>query len=338
MKRWVPVFAATLLMAVLLNPCSPQAATSAADFYKGKIVTMVVTGPPGSGNDLFGRLAAVSLSEITGAKIAVENKTAAGGLVAQNSFYQTAKPDGLTILCEATGRLWPGWLMEEKGINYDITKFEYLSGVRGGPWVLGVSPKGSVNTVDLLKKGKNLKIPSSTSTSIISLAAMGVSEALSLDAKLVIGITSDAAYLAIQQGEAHFMVRNYDNMIRSIQQGQMKALLQLGDERDPSIPDLPTLAELTKLSDHQAKLMDVIFPEAKIFLLPPGTPKDRVQFLDDSIRKMLSNADFQKTIKEKYGAWLGVYTAADSKKNIQYLSAHKNDIKLYTPLITKYVK
>ena len=123
-----------------------------------------------------------------------------------------------------------------------------------------------------------------------------------------------------------------------LQQGQIKPLLQLGDERDPLVPDLPTLGEVTKLSDYQKKLVDVLFPEAKIFLLPPGTPKDRVQFLDDSIKKMLNSADFQKKAKETFGVWLGAYPAAESKKNIEYLSAHKDDIKLYTPLITKYVK
>ena len=167
---------------------------------------------------------------------------------------------------------------------------------------------------------------------------MGVSETLSLDAKIVIGITSDAAYLAIQQGEAHFMVRNYDSMMRALQQGQMKPLLQLGDQRDPLVPDLPTLGELTPLSDYQKKLVGVLFPEAKIFLLPPGTPKDRVQFLDDCIKKMLNSPDFQKKAKENFGVWLGAYPSAESKKKIEYLSAHKDDIKLYTPLITKYVK
>ena len=348
MKRWLIASTVAFSMLILLSPWSepgnPQAASpaapsaNAADFYKGKIVTIVVTGPPGSVNDIYARTAAIFLPELTGAKVAVENKTAAGGLVAQNNFFQVVKPDGLTILCEATGRLWPGWLMGEKGINYDITKFEYLSGVQGGPWILGVSPKGSVNTVELLRKGKNLKVPSSTSTSIITLAAMGVSEALSLDAKIVIGITSDAAYLAIQQGEAHFMVRNYDSMMRALQQGQMKPLLQLGDQRDPLVPDLPTLGELTPLSDYQKKLVGVLFPEAKIFLLPPGTPKDRVQFLDDCIKKMLNSPDFQKKAKENFGVWLGAYPSAESKKKIEYLSAHKDDIKLYTPLITKYVK
>jgi tripartite-type tricarboxylate transporter receptor subunit TctC len=340
-KRLLSILVFSLFLGSLVPTPAASAASSAsttADFYKGKIVTIVVTAPPGSTNDIFARLSTDYLSKLTGAKIAVENKTAAGGMVAQNEFFQIVKPDGLTLLCEATGRLWPGWLMGEKGINYDITKFEYLSGLKGGPYLLGVSPKGPYGTVELLKKGKDLKVPTSTPGSILSLAAEAVSEALSLDAKLVIGVASDSAYLALQQGEAHFMVRSYDSAIKYQKQGSFKPLLQVEEQRDPLVPDLPTLGEVTKLSDYHKKLVNVLFDEAKIFVAPPGTPKDRVKFWDDSITKMLKDSDFQNKIKDNFGAWFGAYSAADSQMKVAYLATHKDDIKLYTPLTTKYVK
>jgi tripartite-type tricarboxylate transporter receptor subunit TctC len=338
-KLLAVIFSLFFFAALTLVPVSAAPAPSAADFYKGKIVTILLTAPAGSTNDIFARLAVPYLSELTGAKIAVENKTAAGGMVAQNEFFQVVKPDGLTIMCEATGRLWPGWLMGEKGINYDINKFEYMSGLKGGPYLLGVSPKGPYGTIELLKKGKNLKVPTSTPGSILSLAAEAVAEALSLDVKLVIGVPSDAAYLALQQGEAHFMVRSFDSAIKFQKQGSFKPLLQVEDQRDPLVPDLPTLGEVTALSDYHKKLVNVLFAEAKIFLAPPGTPKDRVQFWDDCITKLLKNTDFQNKIKENFGGvWFGAYTSAECKKKVAYLSAHKEDIKLYTPLVSKYIK
>jgi len=135
MKEWFALSMVALSVVILLSPCNPWAASpTAADFYKGKIVTIVVTGPPGSVNDIYGRVAALYLSEIIGAKVAVENKTAAGGLVAQNNFFQVVKPDGLTILCEATGRLWPGWLMGEKAsimTSPNLSTFPVFKGGHG---------------------------------------------------------------------------------------------------------------------------------------------------------------------------------------------------------------
>jgi tripartite-type tricarboxylate transporter receptor subunit TctC len=329
--------AATTSAAASSSEAAPSN-SAVKDFYKDKIVTILVTSPAGSTNDIYARLAAPYLQELTGAKIAVENKTAGGGLVAQNDFFKVTKPDGLTIMLEATGRLWPGYLMQEKGIEYDITKFEYMAGIKGGPYILGVSPKGQYNSLDLLKKGKSLKVPTSTSTSVISLAAMGVSEALNLDAKLVIGVTSDAAYLTIQQGEGQFMVRSFDSTIRYEQQGIIKPLAQLGDKRDPLCPDLPTIGEVTTLNDNQKKLMGVLFPEAKVFLAPPGTPKDRVQYWDDAITKMTSNPEFQNKMKDQFGIWFGSYPAKDTVDQITYLSKNIDDFKLYSPLIKKYVQ
>jgi tripartite-type tricarboxylate transporter receptor subunit TctC len=228
--------------------------------------------------------------------------------------------------------------MDEKGIEYDISKFQYMSGVKGGPYILGVSPKGQYNTLDLLRKGKGLKIPTSTPTSIITLAAMGATEALKLDAQVITGFTSDAAYLAIQQNEAHFMVRPFDAMTRQQQQGIFKGVVQLGDQRDPLAPDVPTIAESTTLSADQKKLLDVLFPEAKLFIASPDTPKDRVQFWEECITKMLNNPDYQNKMKAQFGTWFGAYPAPEVQKQITYLSGHKDDLKLYTPLIKKYVQ
>ena len=50
MKRWFIVFIVAFSMVILLSPCTPQAAsptaaTTKADFYKDKIVTIVVYRP-----------------------------------------------------------------------------------------------------------------------------------------------------------------------------------------------------------------------------------------------------------------------------------------------------
>jgi tripartite-type tricarboxylate transporter receptor subunit TctC len=343
MKRRFMVFVVALSMVILLSPCTPQAASptesSKADFYKDKIVTIVCTAAPGTVNDFYSRLAADYLSKLTGAKIAVENKTAAGGLVARNNFFKVDKPDGLTIMQESTGRLWPGWLTgAEEGVNYDIAKFEYMSGIKGGPFSLGINPKGSYGTIELLKKGKNLRVPSSNATSILSLAAIGVAEALSLDAKLVVGIGNDPAYLSLQQGEAQFMVRNYDNMIGYIKQGVIKPLAQLSEKRDPLLPDVPTIYEVAKLSDTQKRLIAVISPEARIWMLPPGTPKDRVKFWDDALTKMLNDSDFQKKVAGFTGVWFGAYSASEANKELAHLMKERKDFELYKPLMTKYVQ
>jgi tripartite-type tricarboxylate transporter receptor subunit TctC len=213
-----------------------------------------------------------------------------------------------------------------------------MSGTKGGPYLLGVSPKGQYTSLDLLKKGKDLKIPTSTASSILSLAAIQGVDSLNLDAKLVIGFASDAAYLALQQNEAHVMVRSYDSAIKYQGQGQFKPLLQLADKRDELLPDIPTVGEVTTLSDNQKKLLGCLFPEAKIFIAPPGTPKDRVQAWDNAITKVISNPEFQKKIKDQFAAWFGTYSSKEALDELAYLSKNKADFQLYNPLIKKYIQ
>jgi len=338
MKAKFLVFVAILALGIMSSPYVSQAA-SQADFFKNRIVTIECTSPPGSVNDFYSRLLANYMSKMTGAKIAVENKTAAGGLVARNSFYRIAKPDGLTILQESTGRLWPGYLTgAEKGVEYDISKFEYLPGIKGGPFLLAVSPKGRYGTIELLKNGKNLKVPSSNSTSILTLAAIGVAETMSLDAAVVTGLSNDDAYLSLQQGEAHFMVRNYDNMIGFQHKGVVIPLMQLAEKRDPLCADVPTIYEIMSLSEQQKRLIRVISPEARIWMLPPGTPQDIVQFWDDAIMQVLNNNDFQKQVAGFTGVWFGAYISSEGKKELASLMANQDDFKLYDPLVKKYVR
>jgi tripartite-type tricarboxylate transporter receptor subunit TctC len=69
--RILPILLFSLFIASLVPTSAASAAPAAADFYKDKVVTIVVTGPPGSVNDIYGRLAAIYLSEITGARVGV---------------------------------------------------------------------------------------------------------------------------------------------------------------------------------------------------------------------------------------------------------------------------
>jgi tripartite-type tricarboxylate transporter receptor subunit TctC len=78
-------------------------AQAAADFYKGKTITLVEGFGAGSDFDVQARTIAPFLRKVTGANvIAVDNKAGAAGTIARN-FLFTAKPDGLTIMLDHVG-------------------------------------------------------------------------------------------------------------------------------------------------------------------------------------------------------------------------------------------
>src|SRR6185312_13183375 len=74
-------------------------AASVADFYRGKVITLIVGYGPGGGFDVIGRLVARHLSQhMPGAPaVVVQNMTGAGSLVAANYIYNVAPKDGTQI-------------------------------------------------------------------------------------------------------------------------------------------------------------------------------------------------------------------------------------------------
>src|ERR1700724_2913171 len=83
------------LVASLAAPRVVRAET-AADFYRGKTVRILVGSPPGGGYDIYARLVAPALAAKLGATVLVENKDGNGGLAALATLL-TGPGGGVTL-------------------------------------------------------------------------------------------------------------------------------------------------------------------------------------------------------------------------------------------------
>lgn len=192
-------------MAMILMACAPSTASAAeaADFYKGKTIKMLVGFAPGNNVDLGTRIIAPYLAKLTNATVIVQNVDGGGGLVARNSMYQTMKPDGLTIMMDPSGALWPSWVLEQEGVAYDITKFEYLGGLDGAMMCLTVAPNGPYQTIDALRKStKPIKFAVSGVASLPCIAILNTIDAMGLNAIVGTGYkNSTACNVAMVRGK-----------------------------------------------------------------------------------------------------------------------------------------
>ena len=119
MRRPITVLLVCLIASTLTT--SSMAAAATDEFYKNKVIRIVVGFSAGGGFDTYAR----SLSRYIGKYIPgnptviVENMPGAGSLISANHIYRVAKPDGLTIgafngnqilgqLLGAQGT-WSGW-------------------------------------------------------------------------------------------------------------------------------------------------------------------------------------------------------------------------------------
>ncbi len=107
------------------------AAQPAADFYKGKTITVVVGASVGGGVDLFARLVSRHLGKFVPGNpaVVVQNMPGAGSLVAAKHLYTIAPKDGTQIASVLPGAFFDPLFNPQPGDSkdkYDPTKFNFI--------------------------------------------------------------------------------------------------------------------------------------------------------------------------------------------------------------------
>ena len=106
-------------------PCSIVELTHAqAPFFQGKTVTIIQGRDPGGTGDLRTKALVPFLQKYLPGNptIMMEYMPGAGGRMAANHLFRTAKPDGLTIGNPSIGMISSA-IFGETGVQYDIDKF-----------------------------------------------------------------------------------------------------------------------------------------------------------------------------------------------------------------------
>ncbi len=297
------------------------AVQSAADFYKGKTLTIIVPFAPGANTDLFPRLLSSYITAATGANVIVQNKPEGGGLVALNGFFTDAKADGLTIVCcQACGL--PEWLSKNANAKYDPSKWELLGGMPGGTRALCVALNGPATVQDMItasKAGKQYKFAGGAVGTIDFNNMWMICDALStigFNGKVIPGYSGFAPQLmALAQGEVDGV--NSSTTTASRYATQMKIILGVADKKDATLPNLPILTDYIKPDAAQNSILQVAMEGPNglgtTLIAPPGTPQDRVKFLADVFVSISNDKGFQ-TSWAAVDTWLGFTTAEQQIK------------------------
>jgi tripartite-type tricarboxylate transporter receptor subunit TctC len=332
-----------VVVAVSLHPALGIAGSPppAAEFYKGKTIKMVIGFDSGNTVDTWARIIGPYLAKRLGATVIIANQGGGGGLVARNDLAKLAKADGLTIMMDPSGALMPPWLLNAEGVAYDIARFEYLGGIRDSEPAIAVAANSPYTSLEKLQKaGKQIKFAVSGVSSLISIHALNAIAVLNLNAMVGAGYKNSAAYLlAMNQGEADAVCSPLESVKRWEREGQAKVLLLTALQRDKQFNDVPCFPEVAKLSDSAMSLLKALPANGKIAFAPPGTPKDRVQFLRDTLADVLADKALQEEITKMTKYWPGTIPAEELQKMASG-SGHAKDanIAYYKSLVGKFVK
>ena len=267
-------------------------ASAALAAWPGKPIRMYIGYAAGGSTDVVARLLAPKLGEKLGQPIVIENKPGAAGDFAAELMLQ-APADGYTLMMStvALHAINPG-LFKQK---FDpIADFTPIAMVCSYPMILIGSPQTSFRTPGELK-ALAAKQPTFYSSS-------GVGSPGHLAGELLVKATGanlthvpykggSPSVLAIMSGEAQANFATLPAVVPHIRAGKVRAIGLASSERNPAVPDVPTMAELG-LRDFEVGTWSAL-------IAPKGLPPAILRKLNAAVNETLQDPQIRKRLVDQ---------------------------------------
>lgn len=266
-----------LLASALMSAAGPVAA-QASDFYKDKVINLVVAGSPAGGHSTYARLLAPYIQKHAGAReVRITNLPGGGGLRAANQMWRT-KPDGFTVLFGNVPTLILAPIAGSPGAQFDATQFVYLGRASSEPRVLVVGGKSTIkNLQDVQKLGRPFVYPSQgTDEDFYTMAVL--SDALGFKMKAVTGYEGNAdTSLAVIKGDGDGHITGWSESQAAIKSGDKRPIMVIASQRIPDYPDVPTVLEIAPAAKQSSVRAIVSIMEThRSYIAPPKTDPQAV--------------------------------------------------------------
>jgi tripartite-type tricarboxylate transporter receptor subunit TctC len=294
--------------AVALAPLAFLAAVTAhaqpaAEFFKGKTISLQVGFGPGGENDAWARVISRHYgNHIPGnPTIVVQHMPGSGGLLVANRLYNTAPKDGTAVgMINRAIPFEP--LLGGHGTQFDALKFIYVGSSGLDTTVCAARKDAAVqNLQDLYTK--ELTVGGTGSGADTAVYPQFLSSLLGMKFKLVQGYKgSGQIQLAMERKEVDGICVAYDSLLRGslARRGEVNILLQAGLEPDPRIKDVPQALSAVR-SPEERQSLELFFTRVAMgrpLVLPPGVPADRVTAMRKAFQAMLKDAAFLADAKK----------------------------------------
>jgi tripartite-type tricarboxylate transporter receptor subunit TctC len=318
------VCALSIFLVASFLPWSVRA-QSEQEFFKGKILTLVISSSGGGGYDTLGRMVARHLTDHlpVNSTVIVRNMPGAGGMTATNYLYNVASKDGTTIgLVQNNTPFEP--LMGTTQAKYDVSKFNWLGSPSIETGILAVWRTAPVNSIaDVMHREITVGSPGVRSTP--SFYARLLTETLGAKLKIIAGYPGQAeTSLAMQRGEVDGYLYFYSSLMATqsawVKDGSLKLLVQYGLKKESTIGDVPFAPDLVKTAEDR-QLLQAGFASISVgrpFLAPPDVPSDRVAALRTALTATFTDPQF---IAEANAAKLGVNEPRTGAQLAEFIDA-----------------
>jgi len=274
-----------LFLAALL--ISPDAMAQA---YPARPVRLIVADAAGGAPDQLGRIVAQKLSEALGQQVFVDNRPGVSGALGAD-IAARSPADGHTLLLTTTS-IYAILPSLKKGLAYDPVKdFAPISRIATASNVLVVNTSLPARSIaELVKYAKERPGALNYASAGVGSPAHLAGEMLNLlgGVKITHVPYKGAApgLLDVIAGNAQLIITSPISAGAHLSAGRVRALATTGPERNPALPELPTIAET---------LPGYEITQSWGLVAPAGTPAAIVTRLSDETIKVMK----QDEVKER---------------------------------------
>jgi tripartite-type tricarboxylate transporter receptor subunit TctC len=255
----------------------------------------VVPYPPAGTTDVLARIVAQWLTEKMGQPFVIENRPGAGNNLGTESVVKAA-PDGYTMLLVNPANGINATLYKELSFNV-IRDLAPVAGIVRTPNVMEVTPSFPAKTVaEFIAYCK-------ANPGKINMASSGSGTSVHLSGELFKSMTgcqmlhvpykgAGPALTDLMGGQVDVIFDNLPSSVGHIKGGKIRALGVTSQEREPSLPQLPTIAET--VPGYEATAWFGIG-------MPKGTPKEVIEKVNAEVNRALADPKMRERLAELGG-------------------------------------
>ena len=280
------------------------ASLCAAAAWPEKPIKVLIGYAPGGSTDVVARMLAPKLQEKLGQPVVIENKPGAAGDFAAELMLQSP-PDGYTLMMTtvAVHAINPGLFKSQK--FHPINDFTPMALVCSYPMIMIASPQTTFRTLPELK--------ALTDKEPMFYASSGVGSPGHLAGELLVrggGMKlthvpykgGSPSTMAIMSGEAQVNFATLPAVVPQIRGGKVRAIGLASMQRNPAVPDVPTMAELGMADFDVGTWSGIIGPK--------GVPADVVKKVNDAVAAVVNDPVIRQRLVDE-GAEIRLMSPAE---------------------------
>ena len=275
----------------LLVAAAASSTLVSAQTYPSRPIRLVAAFSAGSTSDILARIIGPKLHESWGQPVVVENRPAAGGVVA-GEIAARATPDGQTLMITSSGFSASAALYAK--LPYDSVKdFAGVAQVATGSTVLVAAPAIGVKSVkELIALAKSrpgaLNYGSAAAGTINHLAGELFKYMAGVDVVRIAYRGTASVMNALMAGQVQLMFATSASATPVVRAGRLRALAVTSLDRSALFPQLPTMSE-SGLKGFESVSLHGVFAPAK-------TPTAIINRLNGAIGQALGQPEVRERL------------------------------------------